>query len=96
MTECYQLSVMSDRPAYCCALPLWAYSPKMKQRCSFALNLRDLRTMHSPGKENRVDIAGGPGVGGDGNRRDQVGQEWKESTGRDNWNWGHFGVDGET
>lgn len=52
--------------------------------------------MHSPGKENRVDIAGGLGVGGDGIRRDQVGQEWKESTERDNWNWGHFGVDGET
>lgn len=38
----------------------------------------------SPGRGNRIDFAGGPGAGGNGNRRDQVGRGG-ESMGRDNW-----------
>lgn len=42
----------------------------------------------SLGRGNRIDFTGGQGT--DRNRGDQVWVEG-ESTGKDNWNWGHLG-----
>lgn len=51
-----------------------------------------VNTWISLGRGNRIDVVGGLGEGGNGNRRNQARRDGAKSTGRDDLNWRHLGV----